>query len=84
MGDGAGFQTSVAIVPMNHAAPGSECARWCEACLSKLFRLFTWDDPVGPGATTKQMQGTQTRHAFFIGLSSSATEHGNTLRCTHV
>lgn len=52
---------------MNHAAPGSTCARGCEACLSKLMLLFISDDPEGPGTTT------QTPHAFFIGLSSSAS-----------
>lgn len=74
------FQTSAARAPMNHSAPGSACARGCEACLSKL--LFTWDDPVGPGAATKQRHCTQTRHAFFIGRSSSASEHTDTLRRT--
>lgn len=62
---------------MNHAAPGSACARGCEACLSKL--LFAWDDPVGLSSTTKQRRCTQTRRAFFIGLSSSASEHADTL-----
>lgn len=36
-----GFQTSVALTLMNHIAPGSMCARGCEACLSKLMLLFT-------------------------------------------
>lgn len=36
-----GFQTSVALTPMNHTAPGSTCACGCEACLSKLVLLFT-------------------------------------------
>lgn len=80
--EGGGFQTSAAWVPMNHGAPGSACARGCEACLSKLFLLFTRDDPVGPGAAAEQRHSTQTRHAFFIGLSSSASEHTDALRGT--
>lgn len=36
-----GFQTSVTLTLMNHTAPGSVCARGCEACLSKLMLLFT-------------------------------------------
>lgn len=76
-----GFQTSVTLTLMNHPAPGSTCACGCEACLSKLMLLFTWDDPEGPGITRKQEHTTQTWHASFIGLSSSAcTLH----HCKHI
>lgn len=36
-----GLQTSVMLTVMNHTAPGSMCARGCEARLSKLMHLFT-------------------------------------------
>lgn len=73
-----GFQTSVTLTLMNHTAPGRTCACGCEACLSKLMLLFTSDDPEGPDIARKQKHTTQTWHAFFIGLSSSAStlHHG--------
>ena len=67
------FQTSLTLTLMNHTALGSACACECEACLSKLVLLFTWDNPEGPSIAIKQQPTTQTWHASFIGLSSSAS-----------
>lgn len=53
-----GFQTSVTLTLMNHTAPGSTCARECEACLSKLLLLFTGVNPEGPSISSK----TATHH----------------------
>lgn len=70
--------TPVTATLVNHTAPGSVCARGCEACLSKLMLVFTCDDPGGPAVTRKQTHSTQMWHAFFIGwgrCASSATAH---------
>lgn len=61
-----GFQTSVALTPMNHTAPGSTCACGCEACLSKLMLCLL--EMIQRAQSSPENRNTPLRHGMHLLL----------------